>query len=188
VTYHELSMKGLPKATLKIEPGHFMGATFDVDDFGQDDGASRDPNDSFRLILQLGSGYYIFLLVIGMAQPHGLGRFQTFWIKDCAVVEVDMEEYGEQSVVEGGPFELPVVFGGVTLLRGERETARFAVSGCSFEAKTTQPDKPLLTMHWRLANDGLLTWNSVAGWSITTAGSTRVLEAEEYVTFVDVTS
>lgn len=181
-------MKGLPKASLKIEPGHFMGPDFDVDDFGQDDGSSRDPDVSFRLILQLGSGYYIFLFVVGMAQPHGLGRFQTFWIKDCAVVDVDMEEYGEQSFVEGGPFEVPVVFAGVTLWRGEQQTARFTITGCAFEAVTKEPNKPLLTMRWRLTDDGALVWTSASGWSLQTAGTVRVLDAAEYITFVDPTS
>lgn len=182
MNYRELSTKGLPKATLEIEPGHFMGTAFDVDWFGQDDGSSRDPNDSFRLIFQLGIGYYIYLFVVGMAQPDGLGRFMTFWVKDCAVVEVDMEEYGAPQRVAAPPFDVPVVFSGVTLWRGDVETARFAVTGCSFEARTEQT--PLLTMRWRLS-DGTLTWTSADGWSLSTSAGQRVLEAGEYVTFVD---
>jgi hypothetical protein len=185
VPYSELAMPQGPKAKLKIVPGHIMGTDFDVDWFGQDDGSSRDPNDSFRLILQLGIGYYIYLLVVGMAQPDGRGRFTKFWVKDCAVVEIEMEEYDAPSLVEGGPFEVPVNFAGVTLWRGETETARFGVTGCAFEAKTTMPDPPVLTMRWRLSDEGLLWWTSDGGWSILTRNGTRVLEAGEYVTFVD---
>ena len=187
MSYRELSMKGLPPAKLTIRPGHLGIHDYDVDSFGQDDGASRDPNDSFRLIFEIGAGYFICLFVVGMAQPDGLGRFSTFWLKGIVAVDVEMEEYGEPWSVDGGPFELPVVFSHVTLWRGEQETARFAVKGCSFEARKEQPGGQRLTMRWRLSDDAVLVWTSTlaSGWSLLTKEGERVLEAVERVTFVD---
>ena len=186
-------MDGLPKAWLQILPGHTQGPIYDVDYFGHDDGSSRDPNDSFRLILQLGVGYFIYLYVVGMGQPDGLGRFTSFWLKDCAVVDVEMEEFGEQDLVVSvrrddqvkAPIEVPVNFAAVTLWRGDQQTARYAVTGCAFEAMTDLPAKPVLTMRWRLGDDGLLTWTSTSGWSISVGGTERLLVAGEYVTFVE---
>jgi hypothetical protein len=120
VSYHEISMKGYPAASLHIEPGH--GATvFDVDYVGQNDGQDPDPDASFRLIFQLGSGLMIYLYVVGMTRPGNRRGFHTFWIKYCAAMDVEMEELGPPSHVEGGPFELPVVFKGFTLSHGAEQ-------------------------------------------------------------------
>jgi hypothetical protein len=185
VRYHELRLKDKPKLEIEIRPGHMGIPNYQIDAFGQDDGSSRDPTRSFRLILEVGAGYFTCLLVIGMAQPDGLGRFTNFWLKGIVAVEVDMEEYGPPSVVVCGPLELPAVFSGVTLWRGETQTARFDVTGCSFEATTKEPDAPVLTMRWRLSDDGLLWWTSDGGWWLLTRTGSRQLDAEEKVTFVD---
>ncbi|HUS29235.1 MAG TPA: hypothetical protein VMZ53_12020 [Kofleriaceae bacterium] len=186
VRYQERSLAG-EKQKLIIKPGHIATQTFDIDVFGHDDGSSRDPNDSFRLIFQLGYGYFIYLFVVGMAQPDGLGRFTSFWLKDIVAVDIEMEEYGAPSCVEGGPYELPVNWGGVTLWRGDQETARFSISGCAFEATTKEDDKLLLTMRWRLSDGGVLSWTSATtnGWHLFSRQGDRELEAGEYVTFID---
>ena len=133
------------------------GPDYDVDYFGQDDGSSRDPNDSFRLIFQLGAGYFIYLYVVGMAQPDGLGRFTTFWLKDIVAVDIEMEEYGEQDLVEG-------CLRGAGRLRGRHAVARRAGDGAlrgdgmPLRSNDRQPATPVLTMRWRLSDDAVLVW------------------------------
>ena len=114
MAYREVRVEGA-KPELRIEPGHFLTTVFQLDYFGLDDGAVTDPTASMRALFQLGSGYMIYLYVIGMRQPGEGPWFHTFWVKDCVVAEVDMEEYGAPTLVTCETMELPGVYPAVSI-------------------------------------------------------------------------
>src|SRR5688500_5425365 len=95
------------RAVAKPRP-HVMidGTEHDIDDVGQDD--ATEPH--FRFVFQLGIGYMIYLWVVGR-RPDGF--FHSYWTKDCAVAEVDMEEHGAPSSVRLPHLVLPALFDGV---------------------------------------------------------------------------
>lgn len=175
-------MTNSPKASLQITPGHHSLITsFDVDYYGQDDGLSTKPEAAFRFLFQLGSGLMIYLYVIGVAQPGPLEYFHTFWIKDCAAVEIDMEELGAPDTVSGGPFALPIIYPIFVLRTPEREET-FVVERYAFEARTSSDKKVFLQMHWGL--DGAdLYWNNLVGWHLKRGNQEQILQAGDRVSF-----
>ena len=128
----------------------------------------------------------IYLYVIGMSKPGELHFFHTFWIKDCAVAEVDMEELGAPFSVEGGPYPLPVVYQRVSLFEANTQEEQYAVDTCRFEARS----KPRLSlqMFWNicsLQNGWLATllWTNTEGWGITSQGKFHLLQKGDKVLF-----
>jgi hypothetical protein len=177
-------MGELFKASLQIKPGH-EGTSFDIDYFGQDDGADTEPDAAFRLIFQLGSGLMIYLYVVGFSQPGKLTYFHTFWIKDCAAAYVEMEELGAPESVEG-IFSVPVVYKRVALLDTNGGEKEFVIDTCRFEA--TKSPLQSLQMVWNLYSlkDGklaMLSWNNKEGWSFERKGKRNILESGERVLF-----
>ena len=199
---------GTPRPALTIRPGHLGVTDFDVDYFGQDDGreSAADPNRALRLIFQLGSGFMIYLYVIGIDQP-GRGRsFHSFWMKDCAVAYVDQDEFGPPEFVAGGPLELPVIFNCVRIIDANATTAidaqsatskqnaqnaqssaiTYTIDHCEFTATNVlNQSQPNLEMRWQLTGDDTLCWNNRAGWSLATRENQRSLVAGERVLFSD---
>jgi hypothetical protein len=181
MAYHEVALSERPKQTLIIKPGD-TGTTFDLDYFGHDDGAARDKN--FRLIFQLGSGFMIYLYVVGFPLDEPLKYFHTFWIKDCAVAEVEMEELGAPEFVSCHLRPLPVVYKHLSLTDAQENTRKFVVDSCAFEARA----EPLfLQMRWALysLSDGKLAallWNNKDGFLLERNGKTRkLLEGERFI-------
>ena len=162
---------------------------FDVDLFGLDDGHDEGEALSFRALFQLGAGYMIYLYVIGLRQPGQTPWFHTFWIKDCAVAEVEMEELGAPRAVECADLVLPPIYRRVVVASPSGERS-FAVVGATFCA--TWPGA--LALSFGLATDGnaghdcngALCWRSDAGWWLyEEGGEPRQLALGERITFHD---
>jgi hypothetical protein len=152
------------------------GSDYDVDWFGMDDGQSEDPGDAFRFIFQLGSGFMIYLYVI-QAGARGDHRhfFHSFWTKDCAVADVEMEEHGPPREVRCGPIELPLLYRRVTV--GGRA---FGVVAQTFV--TTLDERPLMT--FELDGGARLSWDRRDGWCLAEPGAvTRPLAPDERLWF-----
>ena len=148
--YHELPLSPHPKITID-------GTVYDVDYFGMDDSwnAGEPAGSAFRFLFQLGSGYMIYLYVIqaaATAQP--VWFFHTFWTKDCAVAEVEMEEHGAPSEVRADAMELPRLYGLVT------------ITGELFQiVKQTFSAAPEQRMEIEL-DRGRLVWTRSTSWSL----------------------
>lgn len=109
MAYRELRLQ--TEARLRLDD-----VDYDIDFFGMDDGQSEEPGDALRFLFQLGRGYYIHLYVIqaGWRGDHR-GFFHTTWLKDCAVMEVEMEETGAPSRVESDVIFLPLLYAHVAV-------------------------------------------------------------------------
>jgi hypothetical protein len=183
--YREMKVGDAPGALL-IEPGH--GVTrFDLDYFGLDDGHERSPDPSFRAIFQLGSGYMIYLYVIGLRQPGQSPWFHTFWIKDCAVAAVGEEELGAPSKVECAERELPLLYTHLVLEDRVSAIRTHRVGSIDFRA-WQEGGEQALELRFTLIDDqggssGELTWRNGAGWTLAEGESRRALRAGERVTF-----
>ena len=155
--YRETMLKG-DKPTLLID-----GATYDVDVFGMDDGRSDDPGDAMRFIFQLGQDLMIYLYVIqagGRAKPNHF--FHTFWLKDCAVAHVDMEDRGPPRHVRLARTALPLNFTSVRLAGvGNGANGLFTVRAQHFTAEGNEH----LTMEFTLDSDARLVWTRAGGWA-----------------------
>jgi hypothetical protein len=159
-----------PKPSLHVD-----GDDYDVDYFGMDDGRATAPDASFRFIFQLGQGLMIYLYVVqagGKRDPSHF--FHTFWLKDCAVAEVDMEDRGPPSVVRLAPCALPLNYTQVTL--GERT---FAIRAQRFSA----PSAAELCMELDLAGDAQLRWRRADAWTLVDGGASRPLSDDEWPRF-----
>jgi hypothetical protein len=133
-----------PKAHVMID-----GTEHDIDHVGQDD--ATEP--VFRFVFQLGIGYMIYLWVVGR-RPDGF--FHSYWTKDCAVAEVDMEEHGPPARVLLAPLALPALYAGVTIEGRQRP-----IEGVTFEADIGGTTKRL-EARWALAGGRALTWDGDA--------------------------
>ena len=191
MAYFETSMPGASKQHLRIEPGH-LSQDFEIDLFGMDDGRDPNPGHAFRLIFQLGSGYMIYLYVVQMSRPGDQHFFQNFWIKDCAVVEVDMEELGAPHRVVGGPMDLPRLFQAVRI--GLRDPgfafADFLIEASVFEARSDEAGV-LLEICWNLEQGQSLRWSNREQWILRVRDPdrpgllfARQLEAGELIEFI----
>jgi hypothetical protein len=159
--YREARIAREPTPQLQID-----GAVYDVDSFGMDDGWSDDPGDAFRFIFQLGSGYMIYLYVIqagGIADPRHF--FHTFWLKDCAVAEVDMEDRGPPRRVQCPPLVVPSLYQTVTL-----DGRELAIERQTFAADFTSGEDERATMTFALAGDATLEWDRREGWRLAGPG------------------
>ncbi|MCB1175512.1 MAG: hypothetical protein KDK39_18190 [Leptospiraceae bacterium] len=149
------------KQQLFIAPGHFS-QHFDVDLFGMDDGYDPDPQAAFRLIFQLGAGYMIYLYVVQMSRPADRHFYHSFWVKDCAVAEVEMEEFGPPDQVIGGPLELPLVYTRLQILTGAR-AVDYEIQRITFDARL-ESEQLRLTAVWYLDGHARLLWQNQQGW------------------------
>jgi hypothetical protein len=133
------------------------GELYAVDSFGMDDGRQHHPNDAFRFIFQLGTGYTMFLYVI-QAGALNLPRhfFHTFWYKGIITVDTEMEDWGPPQSVVCAPISLPLLYTSV------------AVHGVAFaiENQTFVADGESLTMRFELAGREPLVWTRATGWSM----------------------
>lgn len=184
MAYHQLLL-ARPHPTIRIGAG---GAAtdedYDIDAVGQDDGHAPDPDATFRLMLQLGQGYYIYLYVIGMARPDDPRAFHELWLKDCAVMEVDVESHGAPHRVTCDAIELPSVYGSV-----EVGSPRFAIERLVFASRPTDAPEPDLEARWFLRDDrGLsaeLAYASRGGWTIVSGGTRRAVAPGERIAFAE---
>lgn len=154
---------------------HVDGVDYDVDYFGMDDGRDAAPDASFRFIFQLGQGLMIYLYVVqagGKRDPTHF--FHTFWLKDCAVAEVDMEDRGPPAVVRLAPCTLPLNYTQVTL--GERT---FTIRAQRFAA----PSAAELSMEFELEGGAQLRWTRRDAWTFVEGRAPRGLTAEEWPRF-----
>jgi len=170
--YEELCVT--PHPTLTID-----GTAYDVDYFGMDDGRSEDPEDARRFLFQLGSGLMIYLYVVQAGSNQNPDHFfHTFWTKDCAVAEVDMEDHGPPSRVSGA-FTLPVVFPSLEVGGPGGVIDRYAVTGLAFRAEPGAQGQEL-ELSFALTGEGgagRLVWSRPGGYRLETAGVRRPLGA-----------
>ncbi|MCR9145039.1 MAG: hypothetical protein NXI24_22565 [bacterium] len=184
------------------------GGEYDLDYFGQDDGAGTAgtiaKDAAFRLIFQLGWSYMIYVYVVGLAPPGHRRWFHTFWIKDCAVAEVDQEELGAPTSVATGPLSLPLLHTRVGIkaaafakeisprpTRSSHSTPYLSdrLVSCEFSASPSpnpsEWNETLITIEWKLASGGMLAWNNREFWSYTSPVKTRyALEDGDRIRFV----
>jgi hypothetical protein len=180
MAYREVRVEGA-KPELRIEPGHFLTTVYQLDYFGLDDGSVTDPTASMRALFQLGSGYMIYLYVIGMRQPGEGPWFHTFWVKDCVVADVEMEEYGPPTLVACEPMDLPCVYATVSIAGA----APSRIERTTFHA-TADEARPTLLLRFALEGERALTWSSTHGWSVQEGERNRVLCAGDRVVFKDI--
>jgi hypothetical protein len=174
MAYHETSLEA-PRPQITID-----GESYDIDYFGMDDGWSDDADDAFRFIFQLGQGLMIYLYVI---QAGGLRDhrhfFHTFWLKDCAVAEVEMEDRGPPKRVACNPTVLPLLYGRVAV--GDRE---HAIAKQTFVADFTAGGEERSVMTFELEGGGRLEWDRVTGWQVASdGGPPRPLAPEDRLRF-----
>lgn len=161
--YREAPLR--PQPTLVID-----GSSYDVDYFGMDDGQSDEPTDARRFIFQLGQGLMIYLYVVqagSVAQPGHF--FHTFWTKDCAVAEVEMEDHGAPSRVQG-EFEVPVLF---PLVQIDGGRSRYRVEGARFRATLSEQGQAL-ELVFQLSGEGgtaRLVWERGNGYRLERDGA-----------------
>jgi hypothetical protein len=173
VGYRELS---LPSPHPKIV---ISGESYDVDYFGMDDGRSPDPGDALRFMFQLGSGLMIYLYVIQAGGARDLDHFShRFWLKDCAVADVDAEERGPPSAVEAPSIVLPRVYASITLARTDEPGERtHAIASQTFRARKGSSGEQELEMLFVLGAEGApagrLLWSRAGAWAIELAGAPR---------------
>lgn len=146
------------------------GVTYDIDYVGMDDGRAPAPDAALRIIFQLGHGYMIHLYVV---QAGATGRpqhfFHTFWLKDCAVAEVEMEEYGPPARVTAPPCALPPLFAAVEVeIEGGDAPRHLAIAAARFEA----PDADRLELRFALGGGGALRWSRRQAWELIEADGT----------------
>jgi hypothetical protein len=161
MAYRELPLK--TEATLCID-----GDDYDIDYFGMDDGHSEEPGDALRFLFQLGRGYYIHLYVIqaGWRGDHR-GFFHTTWLKDCAVMEVEMEDTGAPSRVESDVIFLPLLYSSVAI-----EDRRYEILTQAFRASDGA-----IAMTFSFAG-GALRWTRERRWELALEGApARALDA-----------
>jgi hypothetical protein len=154
---------------------HVDGADYDVDFFGMDDGRDDAPDAAFRFLFQLGQGLMIYLYVVqagGRQRPTHF--FHTFWLKDCAVAEVDMEDRGPPTVVRLEPCALPLNYAQVTL-----GAKTFTVRAQRFSA----PSAAELRMDFELEGGAQLRWTRAEAWSFVDGATSRALAADEWPRF-----
>jgi hypothetical protein len=166
MTYHELNA-GQSNAFM-IVPRHVQ-TTFDFDCFGMDDGR-QPPGHNFRFLFQLGWSYFIYLYVVGtdsVTKPGEPRWFHTFWIKDCAVVEVDMEERGPPSLVEAD-VELPVLYRGCTITPPGGKGMNFEISSGHIMATPGKGQELLVSFAMRdpTGAEWTLSWGNGCGWCL----------------------
>jgi hypothetical protein len=157
------------------------GERYDLDRFGMDDGEPDDPTQAFRFLFQLGSGYMIYLYVIQAGAGGGEhGHFShSFWLKDCAVAEVEMEEYGPPSQVSAPWCALPLNYVRVTVQGGAAARA-FAIASQRFRA----PGDGGLEMELALEHGATLRWTRARAWELDEPGAApRRLGASERLRF-----
>jgi hypothetical protein len=154
------------------------GDSFDIDWVGMDDGLDRDERTNFRFLFQLGSGYMIYLYVIGITRAGAGPWFHTFWTKDCAVAEVEMVEHGPPDEVRCERFVLPRLHD-TLVLEGPNGARKFRIGVSTFDARVDR-QTTRLEVRFEL-EDGELVWNT-DGWRL----GGRPLGAGERVTFADV--
>ena len=170
--YEERAVPGPAKQTIAID-----GKVYDLDRFGMDDGKSDEPDEAFRFLFQLGYVYLIHLYVIqagGQAAARRGAFFHTFWLRDCAVYEVEPEEYGPPKEVHCGPLELPLVYSTVAI--GDRT---FELLSLRFAAPSAQE----LKMTFELSGGCRLWWTRARAWELEEAGTRRPLAATERLAF-----
>ena len=173
--YRELALP-TPRPALVVD-----GATYDIDYFGMDDGRSEAPDAAFRFLFQLGSGYMIYLYVIQAGGRDDPGHFfHTFWQKDCAVAEVEMEEWGPPSEVCALSTPLPLVYEALELRSGAGEhvtSRRLAIVSQRFRARHAKNDGDELAMDFELSEaDGAqsrLSWSKSEAWQVELRGGPR---------------
>ncbi len=160
--YREAALR--PQPTLVID-----GSRYDVDYFGMDDGRSDEPTDARRFIFQLGQGLMIYLYVVQAGSVEKPGHFfHTFWTKDCAVAEVEMEDHGAPGRVEGS-FEVPVLF---PLLQIDGGRSRYRVESARFRA-TPSDQAQGLELVFQLSGEGgpaRLVWEREGGYRLEREG------------------
>lgn len=157
------------------------GDTFDVDMFGMDDGRNPSPTDAFRFIFQLGSGYMIYLYVI---QAGGRGDpahfFHTFWLKDCAVAHVEMEDRGPPKHVRLARSSLPLNYREVRLTGATNGAARsYGIVEQHFTAESADQ----LTMEFLLDGGARLTWTRAGHWAFAEHGEPQPLPPDQWLEF-----
>jgi hypothetical protein len=180
--YRELSI-ARPRPTIDID-----AMRYDIDYFGMDDGRNQEPDAAFRFIFQLGYELMIHLYVIQAGGASDVAHFaHTFWLKDCAVAHVDMEDLGPPKAVQAAAVALPLVYDSV-LLSSAQEERVFAVHAQTFHARLAADGEQELEMIFDLhrgdARAGRLRWSRRRAWEIERQdGSARVLEQGEWVRF-----
>ncbi len=182
--YHEVAVPP-PRPTIVI-----AGESYDVDYFGMDDGRSEEPDAALRLLFQLGSGLMIYLYVIQAGGASDLKHFaHNFWLKDCAVAYVEMEERGPPASVHAGTMTLPRVYGSVELSGppplGERS---FSIESQEFRAREAPSGEQELEMTFVLGDGGrpagALRWTRRDAWTIDLGGGARrALGPDERIRF-----
>lgn len=184
--YVERSLKPARHALQLGLLGPADAEAYDVDFVGMDDGLDRRPDATFRVVLQLGQGYMIYLYVVAAVQPDSPHSwFHSFWTKDCAVAHVDMEEHGPPRHVRCAPLVLPRLHDTFVLEApsGER---RYSIGEVSFSAHVDDGAAGL-EVRFELTDEQArpceLSWSSVAGWRFHELRDWRALVAGERVTF-----
>jgi len=154
------------------------GTAYDVDYVGMDDGLpspedpepasasepSRTNDAAFRFLFQLGHGYMIHLYVVqaGAAAAPRDHFFHSFWLKDCAVAEVEMEEYGAPRTVTAPWLALPRLYERVTI-HGDGGPRVEPIAALRFRA----PDVDGLELELTLAAAAAhLRWTRARGWEL----------------------
>ncbi len=184
MAYHQRSLAA-PRPTIRIgATGPTSDEDYDVDLVGQDDGRDPDPDASFRLLLQLGQGYFMYLYVIGMARPGDPRAFHELWLKGCVAVEVEMESHGAPHRVTCDALELPSVYGRVEV---SGAVLPFAIERLVLASRPTDAPDPDLEVRWSLRDDrGLpaeLTYTSRGGWTLVSGGTRRAVAPDERIAF-----
>src|SRR5687767_3872650 len=172
--YLEARIEG-PRPKITID-----GEVYDVDYFGMDDGEGDDPGEAHRFIFQLGQGLVIYLYVIqnGSLDDHR-HFFHTFWLKDAAAFEVEMEDRGPPRRVSCDPIALPLLYHRVTA--GDRD---FAIVKQSFATDFTAGQDERSVMTFELEGGSRLEWDRREGWRLAVdGGPPRPLEPRERLRF-----
>lgn len=184
MAYHEIP---LAKLGHKIQIGPRHGDVYDIDALGQDDGASPDPDAAFRLLLQLGQGLMVYVYVVGMARPHDPRGFHSFWLKDCAVSHVDMEEWGPPAHVQADSIALPPVFKKVAVGPASKAEV-FDVERIELASRPAEANAPDLDIRWELrganGREAQLRYMSANGaWTLTGGPECRPLGPQDRIVF-----
>ena len=186
MAYHEVPVP-FPKPVLHIEGPSSRrpkaDPEFEVDFFGMDDGADREPDWAFRFLFKLGQGLMVHLYVLILHPPESALRKHTFWNKDCAVAEIEMEELGAPDRVVARDLALPVVFRRCTISR-PTQARSYRVQGVRFHANHGGPRLSIrLALTAPSGSAAALIWGSADGWRIAEGGQERALASDERLQF-----